>query len=101
MGKASQRRAAESAVLVQDELEIAAQRSLDGGAAKFAVALGGMRVSDREKRAGHRNRIIHPRALADPPVIDVAAGIARRDRRDEILLRWRKPHGAEMKPCRH
>ena len=37
-------------------------------------------IADREQRARHRDRIVERRALADPPVVDVAAGVARRDR---------------------
>ena len=88
-------------MLVQDEFEVAGQRGLDRGAAEFAVALRRMGIAHREERAGHRDRIIHPRALADPPVVDVAAGVARRDRADEIGLRRRQSHGAEMQPRRH
>ena len=58
-------------------------------------------IADREKRAGDRDRIVHPRALADAPVVDIAAGVARRDRADEIGFRRREPHGAEMQPRRH
>ena len=86
---------------MQDELEIAGQRGFDRGAAELAVALGGMGIADREERTGHCDRIIHSCAPADAPVVDVAAGIARWNRADEIGFRWREPHGAKMQPRRY
>src|SRR6202011_5186427 len=81
--------------------KITGQRRLDGSTAKFAVSLGRVRVSHREKSAGYRHLIVHPRPFADPPVIDVAARITRRDRTHEIRFRWRQPHGTEVKSCRY
>ncbi len=63
MSEPLERRAAEITVLVEDKFKIARERCLDRGTAEFAVALRGMRIADREERAGHRHRIIHPRAL--------------------------------------
>ncbi len=93
MGETLEGCSAKVVFLVQDEFEIPGQRGLDRGAAEFAVALRRMGIADREVRAGHGDWIIHPRALAHPPVVDIAAGITRRDRR--------QPHGAEMQPRRH
>src|SRR5216684_3886722 len=84
-----QYRAAKIAVLVQDEFEVAGQRGFDRGPAEFAVALGRVRIADREKAAWYRDRIIHPRALADAPVVDIAAGVARRNRTHEVGFRGR------------
>ena len=58
--------------------------------------------SPTEKKApGDRDRIIHPRALADPPVVDVAAGVGGRHRADIIGFRRRESHRAEVESRRH
>src|SRR5260370_42278935 len=47
------------------------------------------------------NRIIHRGALADPPIIDVAAGIAGRNRIDDIGFLGRQAYYAEMRTYRN
>jgi hypothetical protein len=61
---------------VEDELECAGERALDGRSAEFRVALRRVRIADGEQGARHRDRVVHRRTLADPPVVDVAAEIA-------------------------
>ena len=101
MGQAFEDRAAEVPLLVEDEFEIAGQRRLDRGPAEFAVALRGVRIADREVGAGDRHGVIHASPLADPPIVDVAPGVTRRDRADEIGLGGREPHRAEMQAGRN
>src|SRR5215468_3047602 len=55
-----------------------------------------MRHTNRQPATGHTYGTIHRGALADPPIIDVAAGIARRNRVDDISLLGRQAYHAEM-----
>src|ERR1700738_4233975 len=59
-----------------------------------------MRVADRQQAAFNRNRIIHGGAFTDPPIIDVAACVARRDRIDHVGFFGREPNHAEMRTYR-
>ena len=56
-----------------------------------------MRVPRGEQRAGHRHRVVHRRALADAPVVDVAAHPVRRDRVHDVGLRGCQPQDAEVR----
>src|SRR5262249_8904134 len=60
-----------------------------------------MRIADREQATRNRDRIIHDPALADSPIVDVAAEIAWRDRIDDIRFLRRHPHHAKMRPDRN
>ena len=53
---------------------------LDAGAADLAVALREVDVAEREQRAGHVHRQQQRRAGDEPADVEVAAGLARRDR---------------------
>src|ERR1700730_15079730 len=59
-----------------------------------------MRVADRQQAAFNRNLIIHDGAFTDPPIIDVAACVAWRDRIDHIGFFGREPNHAEMRTYR-
>ena len=95
------RRAGQAVGLVQGDLEEAGERGLDGGAGKLGIALRGMRIAGAEQGALDRDRVVHRAAPADPPVVDVAAEVAGRDRIDDVRLGRRHPHGAQMRPDRH
>src|SRR5439155_15069014 len=82
--------------LVQDDLEGAVQRAFDCRTAQLGISLRSVRVANRQQATFDSNRIIHRGALADPPIIDVAAGIARRNRVDDISLLGRQAYHAEM-----
>src|ERR1700757_5069388 len=59
-----------------------------------------MRIADREQGARDRRRIVHHRTLADPPIVDVAAEIAGRNRIDEVRLLRRQCDEPEMRSHR-
>ena len=66
----------------------------DRGAAGLAIALGEMRVADREQRAVDKHRQHQPRPFAQLLDVEIAAVLARRDRaqrlgRDRLAARHR------------
>mmetsp|Transcript_15068 Transcript_15068/g.50597 ORF Transcript_15068/g.50597 Transcript_15068/m.50597 type:complete len:696 (+) Transcript_15068:128-2215(+) len=65
--------------LVEGDAELGRHRSLDCRARELGVALGCVRVADDEHGAGDLDLVVHRRALADSPVVDVAAKGRRRD----------------------
>src|SRR5258708_4668713 len=84
--KPFERSASEILLTVQDELEDTGQGHLDRRAAELGIALRRMRVADREQRAVNGDGVVHRRSLPNSPIVDIAAGVARRDRANEILL---------------
>ncbi len=87
--------------LVQDELEHAGQRALDGGAAQLAVALRGVRIADRKQAAIDRHRQEDLGPFAQPPIVEIAAEIGRRHRIDHAGLLGRQADHAEMRAHRN
>src|ERR1700716_2078539 len=59
-----------------------------------------MRGANGQHAALNRASIIHGRAFADPPIIDVAAGVARRNRIDHVSFFGCQPDHAKMRPYR-
>ena len=96
-----QLRAARARPGMQDELEGPGQRAFDRRAGELGVALSGVRVAHREQPARDRDRVVHRRALADAPVVDVAAHPVRRDRVDHVRLGRRQPDHPEVRPDRN
>jgi hypothetical protein len=95
-----QRRAGQVLLAMQNELEHAGERHLDRRSAQLGIALRCVRVADREQRAFDRHRVVHRRTLADPPVVDVAAGVTRRNRADEVFLARSDAHRSEVRSGR-
>src|SRR2546425_11746823 len=60
-----------------------------------------MRIADREQCAVDFDRIVHHRASADAPIVDVAAVLSRRDRAHSALGVGRYAGGSQMRPYRH
>src|SRR5262249_60750206 len=90
------RRPGRRVLLAQVELEGAGERALDGRAGQLGVALGGVRIADGEEGAGYGHRVVHRRALPDPPVVDVAADVVRRNGIDDVGLARGQAHHAEV-----
>src|ERR1700680_470159 len=57
-----------------------------------------MRITDRKQPPGDGDRIVNRGALADPPIVDVAAEVARRRRIDNVRLARRQRDHTEMRP---
>ena len=70
------------------EAQARAHRALDRRHADLAVALRGVRVADREVRAGQVHRDVERRAGREVPRVDVAGALVRRER-DERCPRGR------------
>src|SRR3569833_1039380 len=60
-----------------------------------------MGIADRYQATFDSNRIIHRGALADAPIVNVAAGIARRNRVDDISFLGRQADHAEVRTYRN
>src|SRR3954453_13172645 len=60
-----------------------------------------MWIADREQRARHRHREVHHRALANAPIVDIAAEISGWDRIDEFRLARRNRDDSKMRPHRN
>ena len=58
---------------VQDDLDFALERGLDGGSADLAMPLGSVAVAERQQRAGNEYREIERRARDEIAVIHVGA----------------------------
>src|ERR1700674_4411500 len=60
-----------------------------------------MRIADRKQGFGNRNRKIYRGALAEPPIIQVAAEVGRRHGIDQTRLTRRHAYDAKVWPQRN
>ncbi len=94
-------RRGEPLLLVQPEAQRDVRRALDAIDADFAVALGGVRVARREKRAGIVDGKIQRGARAKLAHIHIAAERPRRPRDELAVFGPRNSHHAAEWPQRH
>src|SRR6476619_4906847 len=57
-----------------------------------------MRIASGYERSRNGDRVVHGRALADAPIVDVAAEIAGRNGVDDISFLRRQADDPEMRP---
>ena len=91
--ESSERGSCERRPLVEDDLEGSCQRAFDRRAAQFRIALGCVWIAGGQQCAGNGDRVVHGRAFADAPIINVAPEITGRDGVNDVrFLRGKSDH---------